>query len=93
MVVLEVNSIFTFVMTIVNTNIKHMDTLYERKRRSEKMTKDEHKAFLKFIGSFETKTDASDIIGISRPTLDAIIYKASGKPETISKIRKVLSAA
>lgn len=65
----------------------------DRKKRSEKMTKDEHKAFLRFIKSFETKTDVVYTLKISRPTLDAIIYKGSGRPETIQKIRTVLNAA
>jgi hypothetical protein len=63
----------------------------ERKKRSEKMTAEERKAFLKYIKSFETKYDAKEALSVSRPTLDNLIFKGSGKPDTIQKIRKMIS--
>lgn len=71
--------------------MQNMEILMERKRRSEKMSKEEHKAFIKYIGSFETKSDAADSIGVSRTTLDNLIFKGSGKPETIRSIRERLA--
>jgi hypothetical protein len=64
----------------------------ERKRRSEKMSKEEHKAFIKWVNSFDTKTDAVVALGISRPTLDNLIFKGSGKPDTIKLIREKLNS-
>lgn len=68
-----------------------MDT--ERKRRSERMTKEEHKAFTKWVASFQTKLDAAYVVGVSRITLDAVLLKGSGKPETINTIREILKNA
>lgn len=70
-----------------------MTTLQDRKRRSEHMTKDEHKAFHKFVSQFPTKIDAALAIGVSRVTLDAVMFKGSGKPETIRLIREKLNVA
>lgn len=67
-----------------------MDILIERKRRSEKLTKSEHDALLKYIQSFPTKFDASLAIGISRPTLNLVIIRGSGRPDTIAVIKEKL---
>jgi hypothetical protein len=63
-----------------------------RKRRSESLTKEEIRAFNKFINSFPTKYDAALAIGISRPTLNLVIIRGSGHPETIAAIRKQIAA-
>jgi hypothetical protein len=68
-----------------------MEILMERKRRSESLSKDEHKAFLKFIHGFPTKTDAAFEIGISRQVLDGVSLKGSGSPDSIKLIRERLN--
>lgn len=62
----------------------------QRKRRSEPLTKDEQKTFLKYVGSFPTKIDAAEAIGVSRPTLDGILFRGTGRPDVIQSIRKKL---
>ena len=68
-----------------------MQILQDRKRKSEKMSKEEHKAFLKYVGSFPTKVDAAVALGVSRPTLDGLIHRGSGHPDTIQIVRERLS--
>jgi hypothetical protein len=71
-----------------------MQVLMEkRKRRSESLSKEEHKAFVKFFQSFPTKVDAEIHFEIKRQVLDLVAIKGSGSPETISKIKAVLEAA
>jgi hypothetical protein len=64
----------------------------QRKRRSEPLTKDEHKAFSKYVSSFPTKIDAAFAIGVSRPTLDGILFRGTGRPDVIQTIRKKVQA-
>jgi hypothetical protein len=70
-----------------------MNMLLDRKRRSESLTKEEVKAFNKYLSTFPTKTDAAITIGISRPTLNLVIIRGSGHPETIEAIRRKLEDA
>lgn len=63
----------------------------ERKRRSEALSKEEHKAFIKHYQSFPTKTDAEEYFGVKRQVLDLVVLKASASPETINKIRSTIS--
>jgi hypothetical protein len=65
----------------------------ERKRKRDVLTKDEHKALLKYVKSFPTIIDAAFTIGIHRNVLDLVMIKGSGSPETISKIKAVLPVA
>lgn len=65
----------------------------ERKRKSEKLTKEELSALKKYVRSFPFIVDAAEIIGIHRNVLDLVLLKGSGSPETIEKVRKVLSVA
>jgi hypothetical protein len=69
-----------------------MEIMTERKRRSEALTKEERKAFEKYLGTFPTKFDAAVAIGISRPTLNLVIIRGSGHPDTIKAIREKLTA-
>lgn len=64
-----------------------MEIIRDGKRKSEKMSREEHRAFLKYVQSFPTKVDAAFAIGVSRPTLDGLIFKGSGRPDTIGLIR------
>ena len=67
-----------------------MKTTKERKRKSEKLLPDERKRFNRYVDSFETKIDCAEALNISRVTLDHIIFKGKGKPETVGIIRKAL---
>lgn len=62
-----------------------------RRRKSEKLSPEEKRAFTHYVKKFDTKLDAIEAIGISRPTLDAILVKGSGHPDSILKIRNALS--
>ena len=63
-----------------------------RKRRSESLTKEEFRAFNKYVNSFPTKFDAALAIGISRPTLNLVIIRGSGHPDTIQAIRERIAS-
>lgn len=66
----------------------------ERKRRSEALTKEELKAFVKLYSTYLTKTDAEYDFGVKRQVLDLVAIKGHGSPETIEKIRiKIQHAA
>ena len=69
-----------------------METTSARKRKSEKLTPEEHKAFKKYVASFPTKIDATEALNVTRPTLDGLIFRGSGRPETIEKVRKAIAA-
>jgi predicted DNA-binding protein (UPF0251 family) len=73
--------------------IFHMINIQERKRKTEKLTPEEFKALKKYVLSFHTVVDAAFAIGIHRNTLDMVVIKGSGSPETIDKIRQKLQAA
>jgi hypothetical protein len=63
----------------------------DRIRRSEKLTSDEMRSLKKFVASFPAKRDASEAIGISRPTLDLVIIRGSGNSQTVRLIREKLN--
>jgi hypothetical protein len=63
----------------------------DRKRRSEPLSKEEHKALLKYISTFPTKLDAAYAIGISRQVLDLVAIRGTGSPDSIRAIREKLS--
>lgn len=65
----------------------------ERKRKSDPLTRDEHKALIKYVKSHHTIVDAAYAIGIHRNVLDRVMIAATGSPETIEKIREKLSGA
>jgi hypothetical protein len=69
-----------------------MQNLIERRRRSELMDKELKSAFKKYVAGFPTKTDAAIALGVSRVTLNGLISRGSGKPETIQAIREKLAA-
>lgn len=60
-------------------------------KRSEEMSKEEYREFLRYVYSFPTKIDAAYALEISRPTLDGLIFRGSGKAETIERIREILN--
>jgi predicted DNA-binding protein (UPF0251 family) len=67
--------------------IFHMINIQERKRKSEKLSTEEFKALKKYVASFNTVADAADTIGIHRNTLDMVLIKGKGSPETVGLIR------
>jgi sugar diacid utilization regulator len=67
-----------------------MIKIKERKRKSEKLTTEERRALKKYVASFPTVIDAADSIGIHRNTLDIVMIKGGGSPETVSAIRSAL---
>lgn len=67
--------------------------LPDRKRRSESLTKEEHKAFVKLYHTFPTKVDAAHYFNVTRQVLDLVAIKGSGSTETIRAIRYRLTAA
>lgn len=69
----------------------HMINIRDRKRKSEKLTSEEAKSLKKYVYAFPTVIDAAYTIGIHRNTLDMVLIKGSGSPETIEKIRTKLS--
>lgn len=69
-----------------------MEQTSTRRKKSVSLTSDEKKAFSKYVESFDTKMDCIERLKISRPTLDRLLFKGSGKPETIQLIREELSA-
>jgi hypothetical protein len=50
-------------------------------KRSEEMTKEEYREFLRYVYSFPTKSFAAFALDISRPTLDGLITRGSEKLE------------
>jgi hypothetical protein len=71
--------------------MQSMLNLTMRRRKSEALTSDEKKAFLKYISSHQTNVDAAESIGISRQVLERVQLTGSGSPETIQAIREKLA--
>ena len=68
-----------------------METTISRKRKSESLTPEEWKAFKKYVDSFPTKTDCMEALNVTMPTLDRIILKGTGRPDSIKKIREAIN--
>jgi hypothetical protein len=64
----------------------------ERKRKSEKLSKDEVRSLVKYVHTFPTIIDAAYSIGIHRNVLDLVLIKGSGSPVTIQKVREKIAA-
>ncbi len=59
----------------------------KRQKRSEKLTKEERAGLKKWVNAQDTKVDACDQLAFTLPTLDRIMLKGSGNPDSIAKIR------
>lgn len=70
-----------------------MSKTTERRRRSVKLTNEERRAFKKWVEGFDTKIDAQEALGVSKPTLDMVLVKGSGHPDTIEKIKSKIQEA
>lgn len=64
-----------------------------RRRRSERLTDSERELFSSWVASFDTKTDAKEALGVSIVTLDNVLLRGSGRPDTIAKIREHINRA
>jgi hypothetical protein len=71
----------------------HMINIQDRKRKSESLTTSEHRGLRKYVASFPTVIDAAAAIGIHRNTLDIVLIKGKGSPETVGLIREKLEEA
>lgn len=60
-------------------------------KRSESLTKAEHRAFRKWADGIKPKKLAADKIGIARQNLYSVLGSGSGKPSTIKAIRKQIA--
>lgn len=71
------------------TNVTKMDTMTQepRKRKSERLTPDEIKAFKKFRKDFNTDVECAESIGIKREVMIRVGILGSASPDTIQKIR------
>lgn len=63
-----------------------------RIRKSEILTDGERAEFDAWVGSYPTKTDAKEALGVTINTLDRLLLKGSASPETITKVRQALAA-
>lgn len=64
-----------------------------RKRRSERLTAKELAAFKAKVTSFDTKEDAIEYFGLTRPTINNTIARGTARPSTVSIIRKKIGNA
>lgn len=62
-----------------------------RRRRSESLSKEEWKRFKECYAGYALKADAEEAFGLSYQVLDSIKIKGSARPETIQKVRTVIS--
>ncbi len=62
-----------------------------KERRSEKLSNEEYRTLMKWIGVQETKEIAAEKIGVSRQALHTIILAKSCKPATARKIREAVN--
>lgn len=60
------------------------------KRKSVKLTKEEHKALKEYRKGFNTEVECAISIQIDRLVLNRVLLVGSGSPETIEKIKAVL---
>jgi hypothetical protein len=75
------------------TKDKRIDTMTnERKRKSEKMTQMEWSKFRGWVDNFDVFIDACESLSVSRPTMERLLFKGSGHPDTIAKIRAKINA-
>lgn len=68
--------------------IQNMKTATIAPKKSQKLTRAEYKAFKKFVSTFDTIQLCANALTVSRLTVYNVLFRRSGKPITISKIRK-----
>lgn len=60
------------------------------KKRSESLTKDEHRALKAYRKQFDKEVHCATALRMDRNVLCRVLLKGSGAPETIEKIRIAL---
>lgn len=64
----------------------------ERVRKSERMTSDERVKFTQWVGSFLTRLDAAEALGVHVNTIDRLLITGQGSPATIKDVRTAIKA-
>lgn len=67
-------------------------TIHTPRKKSEPLTKGELKKLKGYRKRFSTDVACASTIGIDRNVLGRVILAGSGSPETVEKIRTVLSS-
>lgn len=67
-----------------------MSNTNTRIRKSERLSKDEHKALKASRKGFTTMVEFSEVVGVSRQVLDRVLLFGSGASESIRVIREYL---
>lgn len=73
----------------METQISNADT--PKRRKSVLLSKEEHKAFKEYRKSFNTGVECAEAIDIDRAVMERVLLVGSGSPETIEKIKLVIS--
>ena len=68
-----------------------MNTTSQRRKKSEKLSKEEIAALKKWLKGKATIIDAAEELEVSRYCLHDVRNKWSASPDTIAKIRNVIS--
>lgn len=63
----------------------------KRRRKSEALTPEEFKKFKAYVSSFRFKIDCMEALDMTMPTLNRILLGGTGRPDSIQKIREVIS--
>lgn len=73
------------------TNVKqNMSNTNTRIRKSERLSKEEHKALKSARKGFSTMVEFSEVVGVSRQVLDRVLLFGSGSSESVKVIREYL---
>lgn len=62
-----------------------------RRKKSEALAQDEMKSLRRLLKQYPTDADRAEKLGIDRNTMNRVLGKGSGSPETIAKIREALT--
>ena len=68
------------------------ETVFERRRKSERLTPDEYRRLKQVRKRFDYITDMAEQVGLSREVLTRVLQVGSGAPETIEKVRAAIIA-
>jgi len=69
-----------------------MAKVVRKQRRSEKLAPSEKVAFKDWVDSFDTLVDAYEDLDVAKGTLERLLLKGSGHPNTIAKVRRKIPA-
>lgn len=69
------------------------ETETPKRRKSVLLTKQEHKSLKDFRKTFNTSVECSEALGIDRAVMERVLLVGSGSPETIEKIKLVISSS